>query len=98
MLDLKFIRQNPDLVKAGARKKRIECDIDGLLALDAESRALIGEVEALRAQQNALGKDVAKAAPERREALKAELSALKRGMGDKEEALKRLQARIHEQM
>jgi seryl-tRNA synthetase len=98
MLDLKFIRQNPEAVKAGAKKKRIECDVDGLLALDGESRALMGEVEALRAQQNALGKDVAKATPQRREELKSELSALKAGMADKEEALKRLQAQIHERM
>ena len=98
MLDLKFIRASPDLVKAGARKKRIECDIDGLLALDVELRSLMGEVEAMRAQQNSLGKEVAKATPQRRDALKLELTAIKNGMGDKEQMLKGLQAQLQERL
>ncbi|MCK6446985.1 MAG: serine--tRNA ligase [Planctomycetes bacterium] len=87
MLDLKFIRQNPDAVKAGAAKKRIPCDVDGLLALDAKVRALTAEVDTLRAKQNALGKDVAKAAPADRAKLVAELSSIKAGLKEKEETL-----------
>jgi seryl-tRNA synthetase len=34
MLDIKFIRENKDIVKAGALKKRVEVDIDMLLDLD----------------------------------------------------------------
>jgi seryl-tRNA synthetase len=98
MLDLKFIRANPELVKAGAAKKRIQCDVDGLLALDGQVRALTGEVEAMRARQNALGKDVAKAAPDVREKLKAELTAIKNGMGDKEQSLKALQAELEQRL
>lgn len=98
MLDLKLIRENPEAVARGARKKRIDCDIDGLLALDAKLRALLTEVEALRARQNALGKDVAKAAPEVRAALVAELSGLKGGMKEREEALSKLQAELHQRL
>ncbi|MCE9595089.1 MAG: serine--tRNA ligase [Planctomycetes bacterium] len=90
MLDLKFIRQNPEAVKAGAKKKRIVCDVDGLLVVDAEHRALVQEVDGLRAQQNALGKDVAKAPAEKRATLVAELTAIKQGMKEKEELLQKL--------
>ncbi len=34
MLDIKFIRENKDIVQAGAKKKRIEIDIEKLIALD----------------------------------------------------------------
>ncbi|MBI5434460.1 MAG: serine--tRNA ligase [Planctomycetes bacterium] len=94
MLDLKFIRQNPEAVKAGAAKKRIACDVDGLLALDATVRALTAEVDGLRAKQNALGKDVAKASADQRAKLVAELSALKQGMKEQEEQLAKQQTEL----
>ncbi|OGG52235.1 MAG: serine--tRNA ligase [Candidatus Handelsmanbacteria bacterium RIFCSPLOWO2_12_FULL_64_10] len=52
MLDLRFIRENPDLVKEGARKKRIDADIDGLLALDARAREMRTRLDNLRAERN----------------------------------------------
>ncbi|QQG46307.1 MAG: serine--tRNA ligase [Candidatus Niyogibacteria bacterium] len=52
MLDIKFIRENPDLIKQAARKKRLEFDIDGFLTLDEERRKVMAETEELRAKQN----------------------------------------------
>jgi len=64
MLDLKLIRENPDLVKEGIRKKR-ELDalplVDEILELDRRRRELLAEVEALRAQQKKLAKAVGQA-------------------------------------
>lgn len=48
MLDIKFIRENKDLIKEAARKKHVKVDIDRLVALDEKRRALIQEVDALR--------------------------------------------------
>lgn len=87
MLDLKFIRQNPEAVKAGAAKKRIACDVDALLELDAKVRVLTAEVDGLRAKQNAVGKEVAKASADARAKLVAELTELKQGLKDREELL-----------
>ena len=42
MLDMKYIRANPELVKAGAAKKRIALDLDAILALDERVRASLG--------------------------------------------------------
>lgn len=58
MLDLKFIRANPDLVKEAARKKQVEVDIDRIIALDEQRRRLLVEVEALKAQRNEVSRQV----------------------------------------
>jgi seryl-tRNA synthetase len=60
MLDLKFIRENPDLVKAGINKKNHSCDIDEILRLDAKRREVIKDVDALKAERNKASEDVAK--------------------------------------
>src|SRR5437879_4675222 len=58
MLDIRFIREHPDLVQAGARKKRIDIDIHHLLELDERRRSLISRVESLKAQRNKMSKEM----------------------------------------
>jgi seryl-tRNA synthetase len=53
MLDLKFIREHSDEVRAGIAKKKFNCDLDAFIAIDGERRDLITRSESLRAQQNA---------------------------------------------
>ncbi len=55
MLDIKFIRENKEVVKEGARKKHIEFDVDALIALDDKRREKLTQVEAKKAEQNAVG-------------------------------------------
>jgi seryl-tRNA synthetase len=52
MLDIHFIRENKDLVQAGAKKKHVSIDIDALIALDDKRVALLQNVEEMRAKQN----------------------------------------------
>lgn len=52
MLDLKFIRENKDLVKEGLKNRGSKLDIEEVLTLDEEKRKLLVEVEALKAQRN----------------------------------------------
>jgi len=59
MLDLDFIRGNPDKVKAAAANKGDKADLDGLLKLDEERRRLVRELEQQRSQLNAASKKVA---------------------------------------
>ena len=77
MLDLKFIRRHPELVKAGARKKRIQCDVDRLLELDDERRRLGQEADELRARQKGAGRAIAEAGPDERPALLEAQKSLK---------------------
>jgi seryl-tRNA synthetase len=60
MLDLKFIRENPDLVKAGIAMKNDRSDIDAVIKLDQDRREIIGQVEQLKAERNAASAEVAK--------------------------------------
>ncbi|HVW82774.1 MAG TPA: serine--tRNA ligase [Candidatus Paceibacterota bacterium] len=87
MLDIHFIRENADLVKAGAAKKRIEVDIDRLLALDDERKALKLELEGKRAEQNRMSQTIALAKGEEREKLLEGMRHFKRGMEEAEEKL-----------
>ncbi|HCW51776.1 MAG TPA: serine--tRNA ligase [Clostridiales bacterium] len=59
MLDLKFIRSNPDLVREGMEKKNISADLDGLLEADRRWRELLGEVEELRSVRNRVSEEIA---------------------------------------
>ncbi len=52
MLDIKFIRENPDEVKDGCRKKQVKCDIDYLLELDKKRRQMLQEIEGFKSEQN----------------------------------------------
>lgn len=52
MLDIKFIRENKELVKKAARDKNRKVDLDRLLVVDEKRRKLIGEIEEKRAIRN----------------------------------------------
>ncbi len=52
MLDINFIRQNPEKVKEGCRNKNVNVDISELLKLDKRRREILKEIEELRHQRN----------------------------------------------
>ncbi len=52
MLDIKFIRENKDLITAGAQKKHVEFNVDELLVVDDERRELMTSIEQKRGIQN----------------------------------------------
>jgi len=60
MLDLKFIRENRDLVRNGAEAKGINIDLDAIFILDDKRRALIQEGDALKAKRNLVSAQVGK--------------------------------------
>lgn len=60
MLDLKFIRENTDLVKEGAAHKRQEIDLDRLLALDGQRRQHLQKVEKLKQERNTVSQEIGK--------------------------------------
>ena len=52
MIDINLIRSNPDAVKASLKKKECDVDFSELLSWDDERRALISDVESLKARKN----------------------------------------------
>ena len=82
MLDIKFVRENPEVVKENIRKKFQDAKlplVDEVLELDKENRAIKQEVEALRAERNELSKQIgglmAKGEKEEAEKVKAVIAA-----------------------
>lgn len=61
MLDIKFIRKNPNKVKEGCQKKQVQVDIDKLLELDKKRREILQALEDMRAQKNKANKEIQKA-------------------------------------
>jgi seryl-tRNA synthetase len=90
MLDLKFISENPELVKAGCAKKRRDVDINKIIKLDTERRALIAEVDELRTRQNEVSKQIPKKSDKEKEELFAEMKTLKENLKMKAQELEDL--------
>ena len=88
MLDIKFIRENPDLIKEAARKKHIDFDVEKLIAVDEKRRAVTTAVEKKRTEQNEYSTKIVKASNEEKVLLIKEMQTLKEGLQKEEEELK----------
>jgi seryl-tRNA synthetase len=77
MIDIKFLRENPDVVRASqkGRGENVEL-VDQILAIDEIKRAAIAEFEALRQEQNTLSKSVGAAKGDEKTALLANAKEL----------------------
>jgi len=95
MLDLRLIREQPDLVREALRKLNTEAPIDEILQLDERRRQLVAEVEQLKAQRNAESKRIGQMppGPEREAAITA-----MRQLGDRIEELDRELATVEERL
>ena len=110
MLDMRFVREHPDEVKENIKKKFQDQKlplVDEVIALDAENRAAITEASELRAQRNALSKQVgmlmgqAKKDPsklEEAEAVKAQVKANADRLAELEQKETELEQKIHKIM
>ena len=58
MLDARFVRENPDAVRASMASRNAAWDVDSFLSLDEERRKLIAEVEGLQARRNEASKAI----------------------------------------
>ena len=106
MIDIKFLRENPDAVRENIRKKFQDAKlplVDEVINLDAEYRAAIGEGDTLRANRNKLSKQIgmlmgqAKKDPSKL----AEAEAVKKQVTDEAErlaALEKLEAELDEKV
>src|SRR3989344_369651 len=87
MLDIKFIRENKDIVAAGAKKKHIDIDLDKLLALDDKRKALQASIDEKRAEQNVASDAITKASADERTSLIARMQGVKETMKLAEESM-----------
>lgn len=82
MIDIKFLRENPEKVKSGAKAKNIDIDIEKIIELDDKFRNVNVEVQNLRAERNIAAKerniDKGKEIKAQLDGLEAELSTLQK--------------------
>ena len=93
MLDIKFVRENPELVKENIKKKFQDSKlllVDEVIALDAEYRAAITEGDGLRAQRNKLSKSIGALMAQGK---KDEAEAVKKKVTEQADRLKELEMR-----
>ena len=97
MLDIKFIRENKEIVQEGAKKKRIDIDIGKLIALDDERLKQLKEVEDLRSEVNKVSNDISRNQdPALKIQLIEEMRIVKEDIKAKEEKLKSHNRRMAE--
>ncbi len=92
MLDIKFIRENPEIIKDAVRKKHLEFDVQNLIHTDEKRRILIKEVDDLRAEQHTASDAIAKLSGSERDTAIANVKGLKEKLTGKEEELRTIEA------
>ncbi len=93
MLDARYVRENPDAVRSAMESRGAGWSVDGFLALDAERRALIAEVETLQASRNESSKAIGALMKEGR---REEAEAAKAAVRDVNERIAALEGRTAE--
>ena len=88
MLDIKFIRENKEVVEAGAKKKRINFDVNKLIEIDDKRKELLQKVEELRAKQNEVSQKIPTASETDKMNFLEEMKSVKTELATFEEQLK----------
>ncbi|SOB59287.1 seryl-tRNA synthetase, also charges selenocysteinyl-tRNA with serine [Pseudodesulfovibrio profundus] len=91
MLDLKLMQKNPEIVRQSLEKRGSNIDVQEFVDLDTRRKALIGEVESLKAEKNAVGPEIAK-----RKKAGEDASDLLKKMGEVSARTKELDAELTE--
>jgi len=96
MLDRRFIREHPDIVKEAVRVKGVDLDVDELLHLDQLTRKLQHEVDEAQARRKSSAREFAGADEETRARLRAEHDTLDGQLKAAREALAETSARLND--
>jgi seryl-tRNA synthetase len=97
MLDIKFIRDHPDLVREGIRKKGDVDRVDEILSLDGRRREIIGSAEALKNTRNIVSERIGKLKKEKQDASGpiAEMETVKESIRALDEELKAVEEKLN---
>ncbi|MFA6415504.1 MAG: serine--tRNA ligase [Candidatus Paceibacterota bacterium] len=91
MLDIKFIRENKDLISAGAEKKHIKFDVNALLTADDKRKELLVTIENKRAEQNVVSEKMVRTNNQsEKDQMILEMKGLKEELQKEEEELKKV--------
>jgi seryl-tRNA synthetase len=87
MLDIKFIRENSDIIKESARKKHLPFNVDELISADQKRLDILKDVEALRAEQNKVSDSIQSVSQDERAGMIDAMRKVKENLKTKEEEL-----------
>ncbi|MGN0866373.1 MAG: serine--tRNA ligase [Oligosphaeraceae bacterium] len=93
MIDVKILRENPELIKTNCAKRNYDVDIDALRAMDQEYLKLVRETEDLRAERNRLSKEC-----QTNPAAREQVKAMKGLLAEKEKLQESLKAQVEEKL
>ncbi len=97
MLDLKFIRENPEQVREGIGKKFAEVDLDAILSGDRRRREILVALESLRSERNSVSAEIAKLKKSKQDA-STQIAAMKevgQQIGSHEAELRTVDEELH---
>lgn len=98
MLDIKFIIDNTDIIKACIKKRCVTADVDGLLAVYTKRKALMQHLEHQRAEGNRIAKAIPASSPEEKTRLITQGRALNADISQMEDELRTMDLAYHEAM
>lgn len=97
MIDIRFVRENPEIVRESQRRRgNDEATVDALLAADEERRSALQLFESTRASQKELSRSIGKASPDERPAILAQAKVLSEKVKDLEAAAARAEEAYRE--
>jgi len=91
MLDIKFIRENTDLIKDAILKKNVSLNLDDLIVSDAKRRSLLQEIESLKAEQNKSNKLISQVGGLERDELLSKMKEISITIKQQQEELKKVE-------
>lgn len=98
MLDLNFVRENPEKVKKAIEDKRLSLDLDKFLSLDEKRRALISQIDEMRRSQNEFNKKVVNLSGSEREKFICDMKVLSGDLKVKESEIAEIEKKWNEML
>ncbi len=90
MLDIRLIRERPEIVRAAIEKKHTNVDLDRIIDLDKEKRELLVKIENSRAERNKISKEISISIPSHRQAMIEKVEEIKAFLKDSEPRLREI--------
>ncbi|MBL1213566.1 MAG: serine--tRNA ligase [Ignavibacteriae bacterium] len=100
MLDIKYIRENPDIVKEGIRNKNEKESVDEILKLDKERREILQLAEELKAKRNKVSQEIGKQkkAGENADDVMAEMKSVSNEIKDLDTKVREVEIKLNEML
>jgi seryl-tRNA synthetase len=99
MLDIKFIRQNPDLVRKNLTERQVKFNLSQLLEIDERRKQVLQAIEDIRAKKNKASKAIARAKDEKeKEKIILEMKELDKGADRLKKSFRRLEKKFNDLM